>query len=110
MKIVGKIVLERKIPSVIELKYPLNVFRKPELYLSFPTTAIYIRAFLCKDKSVKFETEEVLFLTESRKNILDWSQLKLSEYSPKYINSIVLVQDMANRIELTYELLIPDTD
>lgn len=102
----GVAIIERKKPCFIELKKPINVFQRPELYVSRPNTAIYLQAFLCKGKVTKFETGEVLLLTERRINLLDWEKLRLSEYSPKFIDGIVLFQSMVKEVEVKYELIL----
>lgn len=106
MVISGTAILERKKPFYLELKKPLNVFQRPELYVSKPNTAIYLEAFLCTGKATKYETGEVLLLTERRINLLDWGKLRLNEYSPKFIDGIVLIQSMALKVEVRYELIL----
>ncbi|MFZ6010542.1 MAG: hypothetical protein ACOYXT_09355, partial [Bacteroidota bacterium] len=47
---------------------------------------------------------------DSRKNVLDWTKVALHEYSPKYINQIVLGGGTGVKIELDYELIVPDDE
>lgn len=110
MKLKGKIILEGKNPSIIKLKYPLNVYRKPELYISRPTWAIKIAPYLCKDMVVKYQFPETFIMMDSRKNALDCTKIKLHEYSTKYVNQIVLGVGVGVKIELDYELIVSDDE